>query len=418
MITPTPHTPRSRRPIYAPGLLVALTAVLLAAVLLAAGRAAGEEPGTAYQLYLPSIARPLDAVALEPFAVGLEQPAAIANAGDGRLFVAERGGKVRIIYANGFLEPQPFLDLSAQVETGFWEQGLLGLAFHPDYAANGQFYVFYSDATTTDAWAPSRLSRFLVDPANPNRALPDSETILLTVPQPEANHQAGDLHFGPDGYLYVAVGDGGKEANGQDRSTILGGILRLDVDHGGPEPYAIPADNPFVNDPTAAPELWLTGLRNPWRIGFNAAGDLFIGDVGSDAWEEINIQRAGTTAGTNFGWSCREGYLPRKSTGECREEEVMVEPAFVYAHDRGRCSIIGGTTYEGQRYPAMRGVYLFADLCEGTMWGMATADQTVPVREFGRFPDLTPSAFGRDANGELYVAAHFPGAIYRVVPGQ
>jgi glucose/arabinose dehydrogenase len=397
--------------------LLSIAALLLLTTLIVA-RVGGQETETTHQLYLPSIARPFDAVGLELFAEGLELPLAITHAGDGRLFVTERAGRIRIIYANGYIEPEPFLDLRDVIETGFWEQGLLGLVFHPDYATNGQFYVFYSAKDTADPVAPSRLSRFQVDPANANRALRDSETVLLTIPQPDTNHQAGDLHFGPDGYLYVSVGDGGREANAQNVATVLGGILRLDVDHGGPEPYAIPADNPFVDDPTAAPELWVMGLRNPWRISFNDAGDLYMGDVGSSIWEEVNILFAGSGGGQNFGWSCREGMEERANGVPCVPGDVLTDPAFVYAHDNGRCSIIGGAVYEGAAHPAMRGTYFFSDLCEGTVWGMQTADPARPVRELGNFPGLNATAFGEDVSGELYVTSYFAGKIYRLGPGE
>jgi glucose/arabinose dehydrogenase len=390
---------------------------LIATLFLLSARATQGQPA-AYQVFLPTALRPFDAVGLEPFAEGLELPVGITHAGDGRLFVIERGGWVRIVYANGFLEPEPFLDLSDVVETGFWEQGLLGLAFHPDYAANGRFYVFYSIKDTADPVAPSRLSRFQVDPTNPNRALRDSETVLLTIPQPDVEHNGGDLHFGPDGYLYVAVGEGDRAANAQDVTNVLGGILRLDVDHGGPEPYAIPADNPFLDDPTAAPELWVMGLRNPWRMSFNDAGDLYIGDVGSSLWEEINIVPAGSGGGQNFGWSCREGMEDRPNGLPCVPGDVLTDPVFIYAHDKGRCSIIGGAQYEGAAVPAMRGIYFFSDLCEGTVWGMQTADPARPVRELGTFPGLSATAFGEDVNGELYVASYFPGKIYRLVAGE
>ncbi|MEZ4519260.1 MAG: PQQ-dependent sugar dehydrogenase [Chloroflexota bacterium] len=249
--------------------------VLALTILTAASRAAGQAPVETYSVYLPAQTVPFFGIGLDLYTTGLEEPVGIVNAGDGRLFALEREGRIRVIDDAGNLLPEPFLDIRDQVRTDFWEQGLLGLAFAPDYAESGRFYVYYSLDGTDDEYPPSRLSRFKVNPDNPNQALSDSEQPLLTVLQPHEQHKAGDLHFGPDGYLYVGLGDGGQEAAAQDTAELRGSILRLDVSTPDGEPYAIPADNPYVNTPGAMGEIWVDGLRNPWRFSFDTRSSVY-----------------------------------------------------------------------------------------------------------------------------------------------
>jgi glucose/arabinose dehydrogenase len=345
---------------------------------------------------------------------GLVRPLGIVDPGDGsgRLFLVEQDGRIRI-WNGASLEPAPFLDLGAAV-TCCGEQGLLGLAFHPEYAANGTFFVNYT--RTVLGQLQTVISRFSVSDGDPDVADPDSEHILLTVDQPNGNHNAGDLAFGPDGYLYVPLGDGGGSGdpgeNGQDLSTLLGSILRIDVDS-PPDPglaYAIPPDNPFVGVSGARPEIWAYGLRNPFRVSFDrASGDLWIGDVGQNAWEEIDLQPASSAGGENYGWDCREGAhdytgVDNDGLAGCAGSS-FTDPVLEYAHDdgTGRCSVTGGYRYRGDAEPRLRGVYLYADFCSGEIFG--TVPRCDGVWESRVLVDagFNITAFGQDAGGELYV---------------
>lgn len=350
---------------------------------------------------------------LQAYVSGLDQPVAMAHAGDERLFVCEQPGRIRVIDAQGQLLPTPFLDIEEQVVTLGNEQGLLGLAFHPNFNTNGYFYVNYTgngDSTT--------LSRFQVDTNDPNSGLTNSEKVLLKVAQPYRNHNAGDLAFGPDGYLYMALGDGGAgndpEQAGQDRSSLLGTIIRLDVDQG--DPYALPPDNPFVQQPNARPEIWSWGWRNPWRFSFDRqTGDMWIADVGQGAREEISREAAGSPGGLNYGWRCLEGTL---NTGLCGNLPTSEAPVFEYGHggNTGR-SVTGGYVYRGDDYPVLQGHYVFGDYVSGRLWtiypdgsgGYDTTSQG-PLLSSGRL-----SAFGQAENGELYAASRNEGTIYQVV---
>ena len=400
--------------------MTALFIGLLIVVVLGAPQHGEAQSAGVYQSYLPAVVGPYQPIGLQLFASGLDQPTAIANIGDTRLFVNERPGRVRIVEADGTVAAEPFLDISGQVETENWEQGLLGLVFSPDYLTSGYFYVYYSALGTGDMFAPSRLSRFQVDPDNPNQALPGSEEILLTVPQAARIHHGGDLHFGPDGYLYVSVGDSGRMADAQNLGSLRGSLLRLDVGVNQPLPagelYAVPPDNPFVDVDGARGEIWAMGLRNPWRFSFDGAGKLYIGDVGASSWEEVNVQARDSAGGQNYGWPCTEGLAEGTTPEPCMPDSEITFPVFAYTHFPGRCSITGGQVYSGPAFPAMEGIYFFADLCDGTFWGLPTNNKLETAREFGRFPDLWPSAFGQDASGEMYVAAHIQGALYRLVP--
>ena len=354
---------------------------------------------------------------LQQVAAGFSSPLGIANARDGsnRLFVVQQGGQIRIISGTAVLAT-PFLNITSLVLSG-GERGLLGLAFHPDYANNGFFYVNYTRAGD----GATVIARYQRSATNPNVADPASATILLTVAQPFANHNGGQLNFGPDGYLYIALGDGGSGNDPGDRaqnlSTLLGKMLRIDVDNGSP--YAIPAGNPFPNaaNPKALPEIWAYGLRNPWRFSFDrATGDLFIADVGQNAWEELNFQAAGTGAGANYGWRIMEGAhctgLTSANGLPCFDARLKL-PIIEYGHSLG-CSITGGYRYRGSASPALTGYLLYGDYCSGRIWGATPrADGTWMTTQLTT-AGINISTFGEDEAGEIYVAGHNTGTIYRI----
>ncbi len=367
---------------------------------------------------LPAGSPPLPQLELQLVVDFLTDPVIITHAGDGsgRLFVGDKDGRIWV-FTGGQLLATPFLDIRSSVQSSASEQGLLGLAFHPQYEVNGYFYVYYSAPDTTGNPSIdhfSIVSRFSVSDDDANLANPGSELVLLTQAQPDWNHNCGNLVFGPDGYLYIGFGDGGSAGdplnNGQNPDSLLGSILRIDVDAGAP--YAIPADNPFVGGP-GADEIWAWGLRNPWRFTFDrATGDLFIGDVGQGNWEEIDFQPAASTGGENYGWRCYEGNHAYNISG-CGDPADYVFPILEYSHGQG-CSVTGGFRYRGSDFPNLVGYYLYADYCSGTIWG-ATEDggwSTVPLLDSGK----SISTFGEDENGELYLADRSGDrAIYRIV---
>ncbi len=351
-------------------------------------------------------------VSLELFTQGLNRPVDSSHAGDNRLCVVEQAGRIRIVEADGILLSTPFLDITNQVESGGNEQGLLGLAFHPDYATNGYFYLNYTKKPGGD----TRISRFAVNSSDPNQADPNSEVVLLTVVQDFKNHNGGDLNFGPDGYLYIGLGDGGSGGDpnnrAQDPAVLLGKMLRLDVNT--ETSYLIPPDNPFAGDPGARDEIWAMGLRNPWRFSFDRlTGDLYIADVGQNAWEEIDFQAAGLPGGENYGWRCYEGDVSFNLTG-CSPAENYTVPVHIYGRGQG-CSITGGYVYRGRKYPVLEGHYLFADYCTGTLWSLIFVPQDGwQVRTLGNIPG-NPSTFGENIKGDLFVAGLSTGTIYRLV---
>lgn len=305
----------------------------------------------------------------------------------------------------------PFLDITDRVGSSANEQGLLGLAFHPDYGQNGHFFVCY-----TDLLGDTVVSRFSSEPGA-DQAAADGERVLLQVDQPAANHNGGQLAFGPDGYLYIGLGDGGgagdRYGNGQNPESLLAKILRIDVDGG--EPYAVPADNPFAGQEGVRPETWAMGLRNPWRFSFDrATGDLYIADVGQSRYEEINIQAASGAGGENYGWPIMEGrHCYRQET--C-DQSGLTLPVAEYTHAQG-CSVTGGYVYRGQEFPTLEGVYLFGDYCSGTIWGLARdaggAWQMAGLAQ----SDQQLTAFGEDESGELYTLDAGEGTLYRIVLG-
>jgi glucose/arabinose dehydrogenase len=327
-----------------------------------------------------------------------------------RLFVVEQIGTIRII-KDGNLLPTPFLDITGQVLAG-GEQGLLGLAFYPDYATSGRFVVHYNDLA-----GDTRLSVFQVS-SDPDIANLASEQVILTADQPYSNHNGGQVAFGPDGFLYLGLGDGGSandpEGRGQNLSELLGSILRLDIQSGNP--YTIPSDNPFLGKVDTLPEIWSYGLRNPWRFSFDrATGDLYIADVGQNQLEEVDIAPAssGYGKGANYGWNIMEG--SRCLGGAECDQTGLILPDFEYGHDQG-CSITGGYVYRGSAIPNLQGLYFFGDFCQG--WVRSFRYAAGEAIELTDWPTLRPggaiTSFGEDAAGELYVVG--PGGVFKVVP--
>lgn len=352
----------------------------------------------------------------EPFpAIRFAQPVDVQHAGDGsgRLFVVEREGTIRVVAGDGANEAPLFLDLRDRVEHGGGEEGLLGLAFHPDYASNGYLFVYYT------RYGPRRsvVVRFEVDPDDPNRADPESEAVILEVEQPYSNHNGGQLRFGPDAYLYIALGDGGSagdpDENGQDLSTLLGSLLRIDVDgREGDRAYAIPPDNPFVGAQCGPAgcreEIYAYGLRNPWRFSFDrATGALWAADVGQNRYEEIDL----IEPGGNYGWDEREGLHCFEPATGCRSDG-LVAPVWEYAHSQGR-SVTGGFVYRGAAIPALAGRYVYGDFTSGRIWALEVQDG-VAVENTELFDtNLNITTFGEDEAGEL-VVADGGGRLYRL----
>jgi glucose/arabinose dehydrogenase len=340
------------------------------------------------------------------------RPVAITHAGDTRLFITQQNGRIAVFDGTSVLA-QPFLDITPLVSC-CGERGLLSAAFHPRYRENGFFYVDYTDASGATV-----IARYSVS-SDPNRADPNSAVILLTIPQPFSNHNGGQLQFGPDGYLYIGMGDGGSAGDPGDRAQnlgeLLGKLLRIDVDHGSP--YAIPPSNPFVSRAGARGEIWAYGLRNPWRFSFDrVTGDLWIADVGQGAWEEIDFQTATSPGGENYGWRRMEGNHCFNPASNC-DSGSLVKPIAEYSHAGGACSVTGGYVYRGTRAPRLSGAYLYGDYCSGTIWGTVRAfDGTASTRVLASTTfDLT--TFGEDLTGELYAADYATGAIYRIRDAQ
>ena len=381
-----------------------LTPLLIALVLAGCADPSGPppaRPGEAEPTPGDADGAPL-ALRLEEIYSGLDMPLLLTHAGDGsgRHFIVEQGG--RILEARPGEEPTLFLDVSASTRAS-GERGLLGLAFAPDFARSGRFYVSY-----TDRAGDSVVERRALGSADVER--------ILFVEQPFANHNGGHLAFGPDGYLYYGLGDGGlagdPQGNAQDPHAILGSLLRLDVS--GSTGYATPPDNPYADGTSGAPEVWAKGLRNPWRFTFDReTGDLFIGDVGQGAWEEINHQPANATGGANYGWSVYEG-AHRYRVGASPFSPVT-NPVAEYSHAGGACSVTGGHVYRGDAIPDLQGTYLYADYCSGIMYRLdrdGDAWRTRTVMDTG----MQVSSFGEDEKGELYVVDH-GGSIHRIVSG-
>lgn len=351
-------------------------------------------------------------ITLQSFASGFNDPVDIASAGDDRLFVVEQAGKIYIVNPDGSTESVPFLDIDSDIRSG-GERGLLGLAFHPDYANNGYFYVNFTDNNSD-----SKVARYTVDSQNPNLADKSTAETILTLAQPYTNHNGGDMNFGPDGYLYIAFGDGGSGNdpldNGQKTTTFHGKILRIDIDNG--LPYSIPADNPFVGVANVLDEIWSLGWRNPWRFSFDRqTGDMWIADVGQDQYEEVSFEPA-ASGGLNYGWRCREGDNSFDNRN-CGAVSDYVAPVFEYLHSfNAGSSITGGFVYRGQDHPGLVGHYIAGDYNSGQIFtifpnGNGGWDTTRQGQLLSR--DRI-STFGEDSDGEVYVADRNSGTIYKI----
>ncbi len=363
-------------------------------------------------------AQPPVSVELQLVNGGLVEPVCIANAGDDRLFVVERAGRINILLPGGQWASQPFLDITDRVNDAGSEQGLLGLAFHPDFSSNGFFYVHYTGGTGV---GNSRVSRFSVSATDPNDAVETSEFFVWSVvqPGPNQNHRGGDLHFGPDGYLYFGLGDAGGNGDPSDRAQNLtlpfGKILRINVNSGSP--YSVPATNPYVGAGGGVlPEIWASGLRNPWRFGIDASnGDVWIGDVGQSLWEEIDRWPGGDNTGPNFGWRCYEGNVPY-NTANCGAIGTYDPPVAVHSQSLGYCAIVGGRVYHGQNFQRLQGRYIYTDWCAGEFVSLRPNGSGGWIQETLLSSGIMGyAAIGEDAHGELYVCNQGNGEVLRIV---
>lgn len=352
---------------------------------------------------------------------GFNSPVDIKHCGDDRLFIVEQDGLIRIMSKSGTINATPFLDIDAKVQSSGNEQGLLGLAFSPTYKQDGYFYVNYIRGASA---GETVIARYSVSATDSNIADPNSEQIVLTFTQPYTNHNGGNMMFGKDGYLYINQGDGGSGndplGNGQNKNTLLGKILRIDVRN--QTTYAVPSTNPFVGQANTKPEIWAYGLRNPWRASFDRlTGDMWIGDVGQDNWEEIDFQPAASSGGENYGWRCREGLnaCPGCNTSGC-PNTGFTDPVYVVPQAGGSsCSITGGYVYRGAQYNKLFGLYIFTDYCSGQLWSIKQlGPNTFDVDTLLNSTDFQYTSFGEDNNGELYMcyrgSTATNGRIYRI----
>ena len=372
-------------------------------------------------------AQNFDLLSLAEVASGFNQPVGIISSGDGsdRLFIIEQAGIVKIYNSgDGSVNAAPFLNIISRVDSQGNEQGLLGLAFHPDYANNGYFYLNYTRRIGIGQ-DNTVIARFSVSVENSNIADSDSEFRLMEIPQDSSNHNGGDLHFGPDGFLYIAMGDGGgsNDQNGhaQDINSLKGKMLRIDVNAGPAvqdelcgeiQNYAIPDNNPFV-DGNGCDEIWSYGLRNPWRFSFDrSSGDMLIGDVGQSGWEEINFESAGN-GGLNYGWSCREGAHDFSFGNSC--VSAYIDPVLEYENASG-CAVTGGYVYRGSA-DAFSGYYFYGDYCSHKIWlahnpgsGWVSSEWTAAAAVLASI-----SSFGEAENGDLYVADRNAGKVFKIL---
>ena len=389
--------PRTGRFFWLPVLLLAL--VFLTANQLQATQLRNEVPTA------PEVA---PSISLDFVVGGLTAPVVVTHAGDERLFVVEQPGIIRIVN-NGVLLGTPFLDINDRVAYG-GEMGLLGLVFAPDYATSGAFYVNYTFSDGTSLY--TRIARYRVS-ANPNIASRTEETVLL-IQQDATNHNGGDMHFGPDDYLYIGMGDGGNQGDplghAQDGASLKGKILRIDVS--GQTTYAIPPDNPYVNDPNVLDEIWASGLRNPWRWSFDSVtGAMWIGDVGQSSWEEVNYVPF-PSGGRNYGWNCFEGtHVYAQAGPACAGGIDHTPPIHEYSHAVGH-AVTGGFVYRGTEYPRMGGYYFFADFSFSKLWSLNWTGISWNLTEYS--PSIVnPSSFGVGVHGELYLLSH-NGSLFEI----
>lgn len=353
-------------------------------------------------------------VNLLQFSTGYTSPLDIENCGDSRLFIVQQNGKIFISSSSGIKNVTPYLNITDRVNDTYNSQGLLGLAFDPDYLTNGYFYVDY-----INAGGHTQISRFKVS-SNANKANSSSEKFILEIQQPFHFHNGGCLRFGPDGYLYIGTGDGDDDTGdpnnySQNKKSFLGKMLRIDVHSGNP--YSVPADNPFVGSSKYLPEIWALGLRNPWRYCFdNVTGNLIIADVGQDVWEEIDVQPASSNGGENYGWRCYEGNATFNTAG-CQSRNKYTFPVSEYEHlaSTGDCSITGGFVYRGSAYPELYGQYFYADYCSGIIRMLDIANPSNKHDVY--FGDqYSYTSFGEGKNHELYVTNFTNGNIYHIIP--
>jgi glucose/arabinose dehydrogenase len=379
-------------------------ALLITAVMIGCGGSDGATEGTVP----PPPASGNGTFGLADIASGLSRPVYLTAApGDARLFVVEKVGRIRII-KNGSLVATPFLDITSKVNSSGNEQGLLSVAFHPSYATNGFLYVNYTDAS-----GDTRIERYTVS-SNPDVANAASAKLVLGVDQPFANHNGGLNLFGPDGMLYIGLGDGGSagdpQGNGQNKNALLGKLLRIDVDHG--DPYTIPSTNPFVNGGGRG-EVWAYGLRNPWRFSFDKTGNvLFIADVGQNAFEEVNAVAA-NRAGVNYGWNIMEA-ASCYNASSCNKTGLE-QPVVSYNRDGGTCSVIGGMVYRGSAVPQLAGHFVYADYCAGWIKSFTwTNNALANPTEWQTSAHGNITSFGQDASGEMYILSE-NGHVYKIV---
>ena len=347
---------------------------------------------------------------LQQFSTGYTAPVAIENCGDSRLFIVQESGQILIADSTGTRLSTPFLDISKRVRYS-GEQGLLGLAFDPNYLTNGSFYVYYID--TTGSTQVSRFKRSSINSADVT-----SEHKIINIAQPFTNHKGGCIHFGIDGYLYIATGDGGSEGdpnnNAQNPQSLLGKMLRINVHQGThTSAYIIPPDNPFVDSSNYRPEIWALGLRNPWRWSFDTGhNNMVIADVGQDNYEEVDFQGA-QTGGKNYGWRCYEGDHAYNTTG-CKPQTSYTSPVYEYSHINGDCAIIGGYIYRGKRYTFLQGKYLFVDYCSGAFRTLIINYPNATEQDVYKGDGTSYTCFGQDNKKELYVANETNGIIYHI----
>lgn len=357
-----------------------------------------------------TLVKPWARIELKPIAYGFREPTYLTNTkdGSGRIFVVEKKGQIKILKESNILS-EPFIYIVSQVRSKGSEQGLYSIAFHPNYKENGRFFVNYTNLDGDTIVSEYKVSN------NPDIADKNSERIIIMIRQPASNHNGGQLKFGPDGYLYIGMGDGGGAGdpwgNAQNKQVLLGKMLRIDVD--GEKPYGIPKNNPFVGKKDGREEIWAYGLRNPWRFSFDpVTGDMYIADVGQKDWEEIHFQPANSKGGENYGWDLFEGFHEFEPK-EGYDTNMFTMPVAEYGHKQG-CSVTGGYIYRGKKYPTVSGTYFFADFCSGIIWGLRkNQKQHWEMTEFLESP-LMVSTFGQDENGEIYVLDFKKGAIYHL----